>query len=177
MEKTHPPLVRVARGSAARGVTLLEIMVTLSILGVIAALAVPGISAASRAARESEALGRVEHALQSARGMALRLNRCVAVDLVSSQTLRVREHSGTLPAGCDAPALGVAERLFRIPASLAALDLEVGGTDGDLSLVFLPEGGTPYAGPASLRVRTKVRKTLTTFEVLPKLGLVQRRSP
>lgn len=152
-------------------------MVTLAIAGMLSTLAVSGISDASLAARENEAIARVEQTLVAARSLALRTNRCILVEVLNPHTLQVSEYVDATPQVCDVPPLGLTERIVSIPRKALHVSTTVEGTEGAPSVIFLPEGGTPYAGPAILTATTRVRQLTAKFEVHPRLGRVERRSP
>jgi prepilin-type N-terminal cleavage/methylation domain-containing protein len=138
------------------GFTLIDVMLTLSVLGIIAAMAVPGISDVTSGLRLGQGAREVERELQTARLLAVTSNRPIRVrfNCPAAGQYRIVEviGSATVPAAADSASDRCDESAYPYPAADRNV-LTVPNHDGPIrrlpkdvafgaapSFEFLPDG-------------------------------------
>lgn len=132
---------RLAGAGSARGVTLIEMMITLAVLSIIVAIAVPDLVPMVHAQRVSGSAEEVASFVDRARRMAIAERRCVRVvvtpagDALEVQRLR-RPDCVTAPTDWSPPLAAV-----RAAPGISFLLETLPGNEPDArSLVFRPNG-------------------------------------
>lgn len=178
-----------------RAFSLIELMVVVALIGIMAALAFPSISASARRANAPVHGVRVHGFLSDARNLARRTNRCVRVtraadgSTLTTQTFStcaitercrcrasaLADETRTLRMGDVLPTGGRVEPFVNTTLTSAAFAAEATTDDAD-NVVFLADGSTPYG--AAVEVPVVVRgleagDRRTTLEIMPATGIVR----
>ena len=181
----------VSRPSGRTAFTLVELMVVVALFGVVAALAIPQISAASRRANAPVQGLRVHGFVSEARNLARRTNRCVKVDRAADGSTMTAQTFSTCTltevCRCRASALPDTTLNFRM-ADGAPRDARVEAFSGNVStaafadvassgdgIIFLADGSTAYVDAVRIPVTVPLDGGDTTFElrVMPATGIVR----
>jgi prepilin-type N-terminal cleavage/methylation domain-containing protein len=153
------------------GFSLVEVMTTVSIVGVVALIAVPGISDVVNDARRVADLDRIEAALRDARNEARLRRVCVnvaapALTNGAGTALRLAVDvacDGDFDDSGDVVREGVATGTVRFPDA-------VGGE----GITFGPRGGLQSGSPAI--IEGQAGRTVRRYRVLRAIGAVRRDS-
>ncbi len=135
-----------------RGVTLIELMVTLAIAATLGGLGVSGLSSMSETEQERGELLRVKEHLEEARSLARSLLSPVEVS-IDAHTLYIAPVDGEL-------------RSYTLPQTLLGFNTESG------TLTFNARGGTDEPTPTVLTLRS-ARNTLYQYAIYPAIGTVR----
>lgn len=180
-----------ARSASNRGFSLVELMVVVAMVGIMAGLAVPQISASSRRANAAVPALRVHGFTSEARNLARRTNRCVKVDRSTDGTSLTASTFSTCAltevCRCRASALPDATMTL-VMADGIPRDGTVGAFTGNVTtaafasvatsgdgIVFLADGSTPYAGAVTISVSVPLDTGARdyTLRVMPATGIVR----
>jgi type IV fimbrial biogenesis protein FimT len=163
-------------GARARGLTLIELLVTLTVLAVLGSLAIPSFAGLRDRQNLRGVAGRLEADLQHARGLAVARNEVVRVSFDLTQGVCWIVHTGD-PSGCNCRSDGSAQctageplRASRIEPASAPLTL----LPNVRSLSFDPVRGT--ATPtATIRLRSATGRAI--HQIVNVAGRVRACSP
>ena len=159
--------------STPRGFTLIEMMVTIAIAGVLAALATAGYAKAIDQEKVKTEAVAVRSALLEARNTARTTLNCVRVD-VAAQSITITQilsctgldidGLGT-PAGTDA-----ATTTYTFAPKITLQPLS-GAATGSTFFFFNPKGGLPYETPVILDVKsTAENRVIYRYRISPGVG-------
>jgi type IV pilus assembly protein PilA len=175
MMSMSQPSVAVREVRAARGFTLVEIVIVVAIIGVLAAISFPTVHDMTTRANEPLELAKVEALLHEARTYARRTNQCVEVELT--------QPTGTTKAKLTYKTVTDASG-FRCPTATAitptpTVELATGmkfsatvqdGEAGRLAFRFSRNGGLQYAKPTIFEVQSTVTGMKKTVKIFPGAG-------
>jgi prepilin-type N-terminal cleavage/methylation domain-containing protein len=148
-----------------RGFTLLELMVVVAIVGVLAALTLPGISEMTRERRAAGEFAKLRNALVQSRNLARSLRRCVEVEVVADSA----EMTAYPMSSCadDGTRIDARKKTFSFESyvSLFAFSTDTG------ILRFHDLGGTLEAEPVTIAMTSGNRTK--TYAILPGIGAIR----
>ncbi|GMG88581.1 pilus assembly FimT family protein [Biformimicrobium ophioploci] len=138
-------------GQQQRGFTLIELMLTIGVLGVIAAIAVPSFTTMIKNNRITATTNEVVGALQFARAEAVRRARVVQVNSVDNDSSKGLllwmdgDSSGSYQAGEEL-------RIMRIADSSMTIVAKVGAAAGAVDFAVAPNGMTNLADTLTVNI-------------------------
>jgi prepilin-type N-terminal cleavage/methylation domain-containing protein len=151
------------------GFSLVEVMVVVSILGIVATVAVPNLVDIAVNARKVADLDRIETTLRDARNEARRRRVCVNVAGATPVNGNATALAVSVDIACDGDFTDTGD-VRRPPVAVGTLAFpEAAGAAG---ITFGPRGGL-QAGSASL-VQGRAGNTTRQYRVLPAIGAVRR---
>jgi len=153
----------------SRGFSLVEVMAVVAIVGVVTAIATPGISQAVQRAQAVAALDRIESTLRDARNEARRRRVCVNVAAPSLDAGVGRALRIAVDVACDGDFVDPGDAV-RAAVDVGALRFPdaVGGE----GVTFGPRGGLRAGSPALVEGTAAGSSRL--YRVLPAIGAVRR---
>ena len=165
---------RVQRASLypLRGVTLLELMVALSLIGVIAGLAIPSFGEMIRRSRARVEVREVRNFLSRAGALARLRSECARVQLVGTSVLQISLHPKDTSATATQPCDFAATSGLPVPAPNRTLGLLDATHTGDLHL----DARGSLLSPATYELVLTVKDTTEKhrFHVVPGTGTFKR---
>jgi prepilin-type N-terminal cleavage/methylation domain-containing protein len=131
------------------GFTLTEMMIVVSIVGVLAAITVPNFSAYLRHTREVGSRNQLMSDLYYARSLAIAKRRTMQVTFADNQYQVIDTVDGTVERTTNAPS-GVTFAATANPNFYAwgladAVDITLTGSDGASTVTLLPSGSVQHA--------------------------------
>jgi prepilin-type N-terminal cleavage/methylation domain-containing protein len=149
--------------------SLVEIMVVVSIVGVVAAIATPNLLDVVVDARKVAELDRIESTLRDARNEARRRRVCVNVAAATPVDGQSSALAVAVDLACDGD-FDDAGDVRRDPVTVGVVTFpETGGAAG---ITFGPRGGLRPGSPAV--VEGRAGRTTRRYRVLPAIGAVRR---
>lgn len=158
----------------ARGFSLLELAIVVAVIGVMSAVALPGISSTVARTREDAEVARVEGFVTKARNLARRLNRCVDVERVGQDQLVFRTFGNASVPQCPTYPDADIESTLTVNSRLLRID-EVGGSGNPAGFRFLRDGGAAATADVTLPLGLRSSGRRKVVVVQPLLGFVRAR--
>lgn len=119
--------------AAPRGFSLIEMFIVVAILGIVAAIALPSITAMSETRAASTEVDKVKIALDGARDNARARLRCMHVTKISASSLQIDEMSAAL-TGCGTTVAFTTIKAFRASSVDIVTNIDLTfGRDGALT--------------------------------------------
>ena len=160
------------RGMRPRGVTLLELMVALSLIGVIAGLAIPSFSEMIRRSRARVEVREVRNFLSRVGALARLRRECASVHLVGNSELQISLHPKDSTAPAPQPCDFGTPSALPVPSPSRSLHLLEASHMGDLRL----DARGSLLSPTTYELTLTVKDTTEThrFHVVAGTGTFKR---
>ena len=186
----QPRILRIRRSGLLPGITLLEVMVAVALIGVLAAVAVPNFFDQIREQRIRAESRKVRGVLVNARNVARLRNQVVqvtvATDTITYSALAAPSGGyGLDEDGIGTPTLGASvfskTEKFKGDSgdsSLIKLDNFVSASSSSTTLFFNQSGGTTLADVATLQIRNvETNDPILKVQIFPAIGSVKELIP
>lgn len=161
-----------SRGTSPLGVTLLELMVALSLIGVLAGLAIPSFSEMIRRSRARVEVREVRNFLSRAGALARLRRECAKVHLVGNSVLQISLHPKDSTAPAPQPCDFSTTSALPVPSPSRSLNLLEASHTGDLQLDS--RGSLLSPSPYELTLTVKDSTEKHRFHVVAGTGSFKR---
>lgn len=150
-----------SKPTADRGYSLIEIMVTISIVAIVSVIGLPSLTRMFSVPPEGEELEQLRRALVETR------NRTITADVCATIQVNGSELRSTVYRTCGPPLADPLDSRVYNFRRLIFSDFNIGDT-----LEFRPGGGTSLRQPATMQVQTTSNR-LFELRVLPAIGNIR----